>query len=81
MKTQNTPLRLTKKNNWFQIKKTIVTLLLILFASFIEGQVGTWTQVATDAPHVNCGTALLLTDGSVIVVSSAPGLPRGKLWD
>ena len=48
----------------------------------IINQVGTWTAVATTAPHTNLGHMLLLSDGSVICKSSGGGSDGdGNIWD
>lgn len=61
-----------------------VAILSILFIFSIEQSQaqGTWTPVATLAPHTNLGGMLLLSDGTAIVkTGSGGGGGIGNLWD
>ena len=52
----------------------------ILSHNRLYAQIGTWTEVATTAPHANEGVMLLLTDGTVICHTTQGG-SYGTGWD
>jgi len=66
--------------------KKISALLILIFSfsfftpQFCGAQTGTWTQVATPAPHYNEGVCLLMTDGTVICHNISGG-NYGTGWD
>lgn len=48
----------------------------------ISGIVGSWTAIATPAPHANAGVMLLLPNGTVMAKTSSGGADGyGNLWD
>jgi hypothetical protein len=52
----------------------------LLAISCLNAQTGTWTQVATNAPHDNMGVMILMTDGTVLCHNSV-GQTYGTGWD
>jgi Kelch motif/Bacterial Ig-like domain (group 2) len=65
-----------------QGRKTLLTLsatMMCVAASW--GQAGTWTAMATTAPHYNSGEMELLTDGTVLCKTSSGGTSYGTRWD
>lgn len=57
-----------------------LVFLTCIFQHCLYAQTGTWTQVATNAPHANEGVMLLLTDGTVICHTTQGG-GDGTGWD
>jgi hypothetical protein len=53
--------------------KTFLTLLLFCIVTGTAFSQGTWTPVATSAPHASGGGMLLLSDGTVLVKSTFGG--------
>lgn len=58
----------------------LLCFLVIIFLNDYTYAQGTWTPVATTAPHTSGGVMLLLTDGSVMVKTDQGG-GQGKIWD
>ncbi len=54
--------------------------VFMLYSQQSIAATGTWTKVATNAPHANMGVMLLLTDGTVICHNSNGGT-YGTGWD
>ncbi len=50
------------------------------FFTLLNAQIGTWSMVATPAPHPNMGVCLLMTDGTVICHNTSGG-GEGTGWD
>ena len=63
------------------MKPTLTLLLLCLITTITFSQVGTWTPIATTAPHGSGGGMLLLSDGSVLVKSNSGGGSYGNIYD
>src|SRR5580698_2552826 len=62
--------------------RKLFILFIFHFSLFtlLSAQTGTWTQVATKAPHPNEGVCLLMTDGTVIC-HNIQGGSYGTGWD
>ena len=67
------------------MRSVIKSLLLLLTGSFIHSGVaaqGTWTPLASPAPDYNQGVMVLLTDGSVLVKTTANSISSiGSGWN
>ncbi|HTA27793.1 MAG TPA: T9SS type A sorting domain-containing protein [Bacteroidia bacterium] len=50
------------------------------FFTLLSAQTGTWSMVASPAPHPNMGVCLLMTDGTVICHNTSGG-GEGTGWD
>ena len=62
-------------------KLLLLFICMLCFTTISKAQ-GTWTPVATGAPHYNDGVMLLLTDGTVLVkTSSGSDDVYGNTWD
>jgi PKD repeat protein len=60
----------------------MIAVAFCLFAGQASAQIGTWTNVATLAPHQNNGQMLLMTDGRIMCHTVAGGtLGDGTIWD
>jgi len=59
---------------------SVLFLFVIIIQISSNAQTGTWTQVATNAPHYNRGVCLLMTDGTVICKNNSGG-GEGTGWD
>ena len=87
--------KLSTLNNELRISKTakhtsmlagrmmvMIAVAFCLFAGQASAQIGTWTNVATLAPHQNNGQMLLMTDGRIMCHTVAGGtLGDGTIWD
>src|ERR1041385_584751 len=63
------------------MRSFLLSLLIIITTSNVFSQTGTWTAVATAAPHASGGGMLLLSDGTVLVKSSSGGGSYGNIYD
>ncbi|MDZ4830168.1 MAG: kelch repeat-containing protein [Phycisphaerae bacterium] len=65
------------------VGRTCALALLLVLSSATPSATcaGTWVAVATDAPVVNAGVAILLSDGAVLVLGNAsPNRELGDTW-
>ena len=66
------------------LKRGLFAFLCLTVFQFISNRIvaqGTWTPLATTAPHYNSGEMELLTDGTVLCKTSSGGTSYGTRWD